>query len=90
VADPDPTYRVRPTIFTLEIQGLLAELKGDVVDAERLLSEAVSRENALPIAFGPRIIDKPAHELLGEFLRRHGKHSDARAAFARALARTPG
>ncbi|QQS49139.1 MAG: hypothetical protein IPM66_11190 [Acidobacteriota bacterium] len=89
-ADPDPTWRVRPAIFILEIQGLQAELKGDVAGAERLLREAVSREDSLPIAFGPPTIDKPSYELLGEVLLRNGKKSDARTAFTRALARTPG
>lgn len=89
-ADPDPTYRVRPAIFTLEARGLLAELKGNAADAERLLREAVSGEDALPVAFGPPTIDKPTHELLGEFLLRHRKPNEARAEFTRALARTPG
>lgn len=88
--NPDPTYRERPTIFILEAQGLRAELKGDATGAEGLLREAASREDALPIAFGPPTIDKPTRELLGEFLLRRGKLSDARAEFTRALARTPG
>jgi len=89
-ADPDPTYRVRPEIVVLEVKGLIAELDGDLATAERLLTDAVSREDALPIAFGPPTIDKPAHELLGEFLLRQGKKNQALVEFERARARTPG
>lgn len=89
-ADPDPTYRVRPAILTIQAQGLLAELKGDVVGAERHLQDALEREESLPIAFGPPTIDKPSHELLGEFYLRHGRPAEARTAFTRALTRTPG
>ncbi|MGE0815008.1 MAG: hypothetical protein AB7O28_04300 [Vicinamibacterales bacterium] len=89
-ADPDPTYRVRPDIFVLEIQGLLAELEGDAGAARAKLAEAAGKEQTLPIAFGPPTIDKPTLELFGEFLLRQGSPGEARTAFERALARTPG
>jgi tetratricopeptide (TPR) repeat protein len=89
-ADPDPTYRVRPEIFLLEARGLLAELDGDFTGAEKLLRQAVEQEEKLPIAFGPPTIDKPTHELLGEFLVRRGRKAEAHAEFQQALARTPG
>jgi tetratricopeptide (TPR) repeat protein len=89
-ADPDPTYRVRPEILMLQVRGLIAELSGNVQSAATVLAEAVSGEDALPVAFGPPTIDKPSHELLGEFLLRHGKADEARVEFERALARTPG
>ncbi len=88
--DSDPTYRVRPEIFLLEARALLAEQDGDLVSAERLSRQAVSLEERLPIAFGPPIIDKPTHELLGEFLLRRGRKDEAHSEFERALASTPG
>jgi len=88
--DPDPTYRVRPEIFVLEARGLIAELEGDFAGAEKLLRQAVEREDKLPIAFGPPTIDKPSHELLGEFLLRRDRKEEARVEFERALASTPG
>jgi len=88
--DPDPTYRVRPEIFLSEARGLLAELEGDFTGAEKSLRQAVEREDKLPIAFGPPTIDKPSHELLGEFLLRRDRKDEARAEFERALASTPG
>ena len=88
--DPDPTYRVRPEIFLLEARGLLAEQDGDFATAEKLLRQAVALEEKLPIAFGPPTIDKPTHELLGEFLLRRGRKEEAHSEFEKALARTPG
>lgn len=88
--DPDPTYRVRPQIMLLEARGLQAEQDKDLTGAEQRLREAVKLEETLPIAFGPPEIDKPTHELLGEFLLRRGRTLDARAEFEQARARTPG
>jgi tetratricopeptide (TPR) repeat protein len=88
--DPDPSYRVRPEIFLLEARGLLAEQEGDFAGAERLLLQAVGLEDKLPIDFGPPTIDKPSHELLGEFLLRRGRKDEAHAEFEKAIARTPG
>jgi tetratricopeptide (TPR) repeat protein len=89
-ADPDPTYRVRPDIVLLEARALIAEEDNDLAGAEKFLRQAVALEETLPIAFGPPTIDKPTYELLGEFLLRRGRKDEARAAFERALARTPG
>lgn len=89
-ANSDPSDRLRPQIFLLEARGLFAEHEGDLPGAEKLLRQAVSLEETLPVAFGPPTIDKPTHELLGEFLLRHDRKDEARAEFEKALARTPG
>jgi tetratricopeptide (TPR) repeat protein len=89
-ADPDPSYRVRPEIFLLQARALLAEQEGDFATAERLMLQAVGLEDKLPIAFGPPTIDKPSHELFGEFLLRRGRKDEAHAEFEKAVARTPG
>ncbi|HEV8137258.1 MAG TPA: hypothetical protein VGP85_21455 [Pyrinomonadaceae bacterium] len=89
-SDSDPTYRVRPDIVLLEARALIAEQDNGLAGAEKLLRQAVALEETLPIAFGPPTIDKPTYELLGEFLLRRGRKDESRAAFQRALARTPG
>ena len=89
-ADPDPSYRARPEILLMEVRALLAEQEGDFAGAERLMLQAVSLEDKLPTAFGPPTIDKPGHELLGEFLLRRGRKDEAHAEFEKAVARTPG
>jgi tetratricopeptide (TPR) repeat protein len=88
--DPDPSYRVRPEIFLLEVRALLAEQEGDLAGAERLMLQAVGLEDKLPIAFGPPTIDKPSHEIFAEFLFRRGRKDEAHAEFEKAVARTPG
>ena len=88
--DPDPTYRVRPEIFRLEAEGLLAEKRSDFTGAEKLLRQAVALEDSLPVAFGPPTIDLPSRELLAAFLLRRGRQTEARAEFERALATAPG
>jgi hypothetical protein len=88
--DPDPSYRGRPEIFLLQVRALLAEQEGDFAGAERLMLQAVGLEDKLPIAFGPPTIDKPSHELLGEFLLRRGRKDEAHAEFENAVARAPG
>lgn len=88
--DPDPTNRVRPEILLNEAKGLMAEQENQPGTAEKLLRRAVALAAALPIAFGPPSIDQPAHELLGAFLLRHGRRTQARAEFAQALAAAPG
>jgi hypothetical protein len=69
---------------------MLAEFDGDLAGAERLIRKSVSLEEALPIDFGPPTIDKPTYELLGEFLLRQGRKSEAHDVFKLAVARTPG
>lgn len=88
--NPDPTYRIRADILKLEAQALLAEVDKDLAGAERLLSQAVTLEEKLPTAFGPPVIDKPTHELFGEFLLRRGRDQEAHEQFKKALAHTPG
>ncbi|MFS8085039.1 MAG: hypothetical protein ACMG6H_05365, partial [Acidobacteriota bacterium] len=89
-ANPDPSYRIRPEILLLEARALLAEHDGDLAGAEKFLRQAIGLEETLPIDFGPPTIDKPTHELLGEFLLRRNRKDEARAEFQKALARTPG
>lgn len=87
--DPDPTDRVRPVIILDEAQALMAEQEHHPANAEKLLRQAVALETALPTAFGPPTIDLPTHQLLGEFLLRHGQRTEARTEFAKALAAAP-
>jgi tetratricopeptide (TPR) repeat protein len=81
--------RARAQILENELRAaiLMAEKKGD--EAVALLKQAVAQEESLPFAFGPPFVDKPASELLGEFLLGLGRPAEARAAFEASLARAP-
>ena len=54
-----------------------------------VMQKAVAAEAALPIPFGPPILQKPSAELLGEVLLADGKRADAADAFRKALAAAP-
>jgi hypothetical protein len=55
-----------------------------------MLRSAAAEEDRLPYEFGPPFIDKPSYELLGEALLIAHQPAEARIAFEKALARTPG
>ena len=88
--DDGPATLERAAILELELEGLAARLAGNPATAIAKLEEAVRKEEALPLMFGPPFIDKPSHELLGELLLEQGRGRDAMAAYEKALARTPG
>jgi tetratricopeptide (TPR) repeat protein len=72
-----------------QLEALLQAAEGrnaSAADAMRALSSA---EDQQPYEFGPPAIDKPSYELLGETLLAMDRPAEARAAFERALARTP-
>lgn len=88
--NPNPSYRIRPGVLLLQGKAFFAEREQDFAGTEKLLREAVSLEDSLPIDFGPPTIEKPSHEMFGEFLLWRGRKDEARDEFKKALARTPG
>jgi tetratricopeptide (TPR) repeat protein len=90
MGNTNPSYRLRPGILLLQARALFAEREGDIASSEKLLRDAIVIEETLPIDFGPPTIEKPTHELLGEFLLRRNRKDEARDEFKKALARTPG
>jgi tetratricopeptide (TPR) repeat protein len=85
--DPDPSDRRRAEILLMQVDGLLHEADGAPEEAIALLREAAAAEEELPFGFGPPVVDKPSHELLGEVLLRAGRAPDAEAAFRAGLLR---
>ena len=85
----DPAALGRLRILDDEIAALIRDKEGATEEAIKLLQAAAAFEETLPFEFGPPSIDKPAYELLGEVLLAAHRPIDARAAFEKALARTP-
>lgn len=85
----DNWMRKVPGILTDQIQGLIFSGNKDWEKAAATLQKAADEEASLPSAFGPPLIAKPSHELLGEFLLKRGKNEEARSAFETALSRAP-
>jgi tetratricopeptide (TPR) repeat protein len=77
-------------LFSSQIGALLLRAEGKTDSAVAVLRAAVAVEAAQPIDFGPPIMLRPAHEALAELLLEAGKFGEAKTAYDRALARTPG
>jgi hypothetical protein len=86
-ASPNDTIA---TILAPQLTALLLEQRGQLDSAIALLRTAVTYEASLPMDFGPPAAVRPAHEALAELLLVSGRFGEAKVAFQRALARTPG
>ena len=85
----DPGSRGRRRILHDEITAMIRHREGEQREAIDLLRAAAALEDTLPFEFGPPFIEKPAYELLGEILLASDQPKEARAAFEKALGRTP-
>ncbi len=81
--------RVVPVILERELRSALRLADGAGDEAVALLRSATALEDGMPFEFGPPVVVKPSHELLGETLLALGRPVDARRAFARALELAP-
>lgn len=76
-------------ILQLELDALLLWQGGQREMALERLAEAAAAEDARPLEYGPPLVVKPTHELLGELFLEAGRVEEARAALARALEMHP-
>ena len=88
-ATGDESYRSGAKILEQLLAGSIQVAHGATAEGISALREAAAAEEKLPFDFGPPSIDKPSYELLGEVLMTAGRPKEARAAFEKALARTP-
>jgi tetratricopeptide (TPR) repeat protein len=86
-AQPDDTD-VR--LLEPQLRALVLLHRGQPDSAVAALRPAVELEASLPMDFGPPGILRPAHEAMAELLLSTGRYAEAKAAYDRALARTPG
>ena len=70
-------------------EAIVALASGDHGRGIELLRKAAQTEAALPQAFGPPILAKPSHELLGDALAAQGLKREAGEAYRQALSRMP-
>ncbi|MEM7198984.1 MAG: hypothetical protein AAF628_01880 [Planctomycetota bacterium] len=73
-----------------QLAGALAAARGDDVEALAQLREACRLEDTMDLDFGPPVVAKPAHEMLGEALLELEQADEAVREFEAALRRAPG
>ncbi len=88
--ETEPSNRGRLAILEQQLGAMIKVAQGQARQAVDELRATAAMEEKLPFEFGPPFIDKPAYELLGEVLLRLNEAKEARTAFEKALARTPG
>lgn len=87
-ADSPPEIQAAE-VMEKELEGLIAWRNGRKDRAVKLLQEATALEDQMPFEFGPPIVVKPSHELLGEILLELDRPGEALAEFEASLHRAP-
>jgi tetratricopeptide (TPR) repeat protein len=77
-------------ILALELEARILEARKDTPQAIARARDAAETEDKMAFEFGPPLVAKPAHELLGEMLLASGRPAEARQEFEASLARAPG
>ena len=77
-------------VMEMELEGLSAWRKGDLIKAEEWLKEATAKEASVSYSYGPPSIVKPSFELYGEFLLSVDRPGEAIEVFDISLQRAPG
>lgn len=76
-------------VMTMELKACKLFQDGKKKEAIDMLEKAADMEGRMDFMFGPPIIAKPSHELLGEFLLAEGEYKRAAKAFELGLKRAP-
>jgi hypothetical protein len=80
----------REEIILMQAAALERFHGGDVEAGLAGLRTAAETERTIPAEFGPPMVEKPSHELLGDLLMRLGRRAEAAQAYRAALALAPG
>lgn len=86
---PDAQQTAYLKVMEDELGALLAKRKGDLTGAIAMAERAAAAYAAIPFDFGPPVVVKPPHELLGELLLAKGEAVPARDAFEQSLRFAP-
>jgi hypothetical protein len=86
----DPSDRRYAEIVVQQIDALERLRAGKKEEGIALLKKAAEEETAMPLEFGPPVVERPSFELLGDELLALGRNDQAEAAYRAELARAPG
>lgn len=64
-------------VMLLQLKAIKAWLNDDTVETERLIKESIETESKLSYSYGPPVIQKPTHELYGEWLLNQNRFEEA-------------
>jgi tetratricopeptide (TPR) repeat protein len=87
---PSAAAARREEIVLMQAAALEQLHGGDAEAGLAGLRAAAEIERTIPAEFGPPLVEKPSHELLGDALLRLGRIDEARQAYQAALALAPG
>ena len=76
-------------VLAYELAGVVHLAAGDTTRGLGLMRQAAAIEDTIPMEFGPPLIIKPTHELLGETYLALDRPQQAQAEFVRALELAP-
>ncbi len=85
----DPPGRQAARVMGEALRGFIQFKAGETAQAVETLRQAAELEDAMGFDFGPPVVVKPAHELLGEVLLDVNRPEEAMVEFKAALARVP-
>lgn len=80
----------RPGVILQQVEALELIAAGKRAEGIAVLQKAAAAEQAMPLEFGPPVVEKPSLELLAEELLEAGRTAEAEQAYRSTLARTPG
>jgi hypothetical protein len=64
-------------VMLIQLKAIKAWLNNDALETERLIKESIKTENNLSYSYGPPVIQKPTHELYGEWLLSQNRFDEA-------------
>jgi tetratricopeptide (TPR) repeat protein len=88
-AADSPAQDPHTQVMADQLRALLLTDEGRKDEAVALLRRTAAVEDTLPVDFGPPVVVKPTHELIGELLLELGRASEAQREFVRALEQGP-
>ena len=88
-SSPAPAMSRREDIILEQAAALEQIHSGEVEAGLAGLRRAAEAERVIPAEYGPPLVEKPSHELLGDVLTGLGRRAEAAAAYRAALALAP-
>jgi len=87
--DTTPSMLLETDIMTQQLMALKAWMQKDAEATEMHLKKSIELEKNLSYSYGPPVIQKPTHELYGDWLMSQDRKEEALAQYEKTLMRAP-